>query len=277
MDLSPETEFEIGTLRHFNQPIYLGSQISAVDLTINLGFTDPAYTTDFTFTLTVDETPNIEPCPYPSTIPCSDKITFPSTFSALSDSYWLNGAFYTLQIVGFRSNPGGPLVSDFISDEEGTNTAYLYGEMTTPPGLEVAVDLRPGSCPNPINLNNRGVISVAVLGTDTFDPTQIDPASVQFGGVSPLRWAVEDAGIPYEPYLGKVDAYDCLDYSSDKFGASDGYLDLVFKFKSVEIAAMLGDVQDGDVVPITLIGFLKEEFGGDFFVGEDIALIIDKK
>ena len=268
-------EFEIGTLRHFNHPIFPAAA-SAIDLTINLDFTDPTSSIPFTFTLAIDETPNAEPCVYPSSTPCADKITFPSTFPTLSESYWLNGKYYTLQIVGFRSSPGGSLVSEFISDEGQINTAHLYGELTTPPALEVPVDLRPGSCPNPMNIKGKGVISVAILGTDTFDPTQIDPATVEFAGVSPLRWAVEDAGMPYSPYLGKVGANDCIEYSSDEFGAFDGYQDLVFKFKLAEVITELGEVQDGDVISINLIGFLKEEFGGGLFIGEDVSLIIVK-
>lgn len=274
--VSPGAEFEIGILRHFNQPIIAGTEITAVDLTINLGFTDPAKNPTFTFTLAVDETPNAEPCPYPSTTPCSDKITFPSAFPDLSESYWLNGKYYTLQIVGFRSSPGGPLVTDFISDEQQTNSAYLYGILTTPPALEVPVDLKPGSCPNPINTGKKGVVTVAVMGTDTFDPTQIDPATVEFAGANPLRWSIEDVGMPYEPYFGKQDAYDCLEFPEDEFGYYDGFLDYVFKFDAQEVVGMLGDVQDGDVLVINLIGNLKEEFGGGLFIGEDVTIIIEK-
>lgn len=45
----------------------------------------------------------------------------------------------------------------------------------------VDIDIKPGSDPNSINLRNRGVVPVAILTTDTFDATTVDPASVCFG------------------------------------------------------------------------------------------------
>ena len=36
-------------------------------------------------------------------------------------------------------------------------------------GLDVLVDIKPGTCPNPLNLSSRGVLAVGILGTDDFD------------------------------------------------------------------------------------------------------------
>ena len=47
----------------------------------------------------------------------------------------------------------------------------------------VAIDIKPGSDPNCININGHGVIPVAVLGSEDFDVSQIDPASLSFGGL----------------------------------------------------------------------------------------------
>jgi hypothetical protein len=46
---------------------------------------------------------------------------------------------------------------------------------------EVAIDIKPGSFPNTINPKSTSVIPVAILTTDTFDATAVDPLSVQFG------------------------------------------------------------------------------------------------
>jgi hypothetical protein len=134
--------------------------------------------------------------------------------------------------------------------------------------IEVAVDIKPESCPNPINVNEKGVISVAIMGTDEFDATTIDPASVQLQGVSPLRWALEDVATPYEPYIGKTDAYEC------HILGPDGYLDLTLKFKAQEILIALGEVNDRDVLALPLTGDLKEEFNGTEITGEDVVVII---
>lgn len=48
-------------------------------------------------------------------------------------------------------------------------------------GLTVAIDVKPGSFPNSINLKNEGRIPVAVLSTPTFDASSIDPKSIRFG------------------------------------------------------------------------------------------------
>ena len=51
------------------------------------------------------------------------------------------------------------------------------------PGLPVYIDIKPGSDPNSICLSNQGLLPVAILSTDNFDATQIDPISLELGGV----------------------------------------------------------------------------------------------
>jgi hypothetical protein len=158
------------------------------------------------------------------------------------------------------------------SDEVDT----LIHVIEPPPQVPVSVDIRPGSCPNPLNLKGKGVLPVSIQGTDDFDVEMIDPASVGLEGVSPLRWSWEDAGIPYEPYIGKEAAYDCLEYYPDEYGVFDGYLDLSLKFDAREVVAALGEINDGDVLVLQLTGNLKEEYGGTGFVGEDVVVILEK-
>lgn len=45
----------------------------------------------------------------------------------------------------------------------------------------VDIDIKPGSDSNRINPKKKGIIRVAILTTDTFDATQVDPLSVEFG------------------------------------------------------------------------------------------------
>ena len=50
---------------------------------------------------------------------------------------------------------------------------------TPPPQtIPVLVDIHPQSCPNPLKPTSKGVIPVAILGTDEFDVTTINPATV---------------------------------------------------------------------------------------------------
>jgi len=132
------------------------------------------------------------------------------------------------------------------------------------------LDIKPGSCPNPLSVKEKGVLPVAILGTEFFDVTQVDPASIRLEGIAPLRWSLEDVATPYEPYFGKGDAFDCNECGPD------GYMDLTIKFKAQEVVAALGEVMDGEVLVLHLIGNLKEEFGGTRFFGEDVVLIVMK-
>jgi hypothetical protein len=137
--------------------------------------------------------------------------------------------------------------------------------------MEVAVDIKPGSCPNPLNTKSKGVLPVAVLGTANFDVTQIDPETVKLAGVAALRWALADVGTPFEPALGKE---DCLIDCNEDCG--DGSMDLLLNFDRQELLDALGDVEDGECLVLTLEGNLKEYFGGIPIIGEDVLLILDK-
>lgn len=133
------------------------------------------------------------------------------------------------------------------------------------------VDIKPSSCPNPLNVKAKGVLPVAILGTGEFDATQVDPASVTLEGVSPLRWDWEDVATPFgPPFVGKDDVYDCTEEGPD------GYMDLTLKFDKQEVVAALGDVSDGDVLVLELAGNLLPEFHGGPFVGEDVVVIVKK-
>ena len=153
-------------------------------------------------------------------------------------------------------------LSYVVDSELATAWALLTLERFAPPPpvIEVSVDIKPMSWPNPLNVNSKGVLPVAILGTEDFDVTQIDPATILLEGVAPLRWALEDVGAADDPLAGP-----------------DGFTDLSLKFAAQEIVAALGDVNDGDVVVLHLTGNLKEEFGGTPIEGEDVVRIIKKK
>ena len=135
--------------------------------------------------------------------------------------------------------------------------------------VEVAVDIRPGSCPNPLNCRSNGVLPVAILGSATFDVTEIDPATVRLAGVAPLRGDYEDVATPYEPLVGRQDCrIDCTSMGPD------GYMDATLKFATQDVVAALGTVvEDGACVVAQLTGSLRESAGGTEFVGEDVIRI----
>jgi hypothetical protein len=170
--------------------------------------------------------------------------------------------------------------------------------------LEVPIDIKPNSCPNPLNTKSKGVTPVAILGTVDFDVTEIDPSTITLAGVSPisLSWNLEDVATPFEPYTGK----DNCDLHCNTLGP-DGFLDLTLKFdtpellEAVRVINAMGIIEnfeiseediiafengeeelvttdgipleDGLCLPVTLNGTL---YNGFSIVGEDIVRILQK-
>jgi len=141
--------------------------------------------------------------------------------------------------------------------------------------IDVAVDIKPESCPNPINVKSKGVFPVAILGTEDFDVNQVDPDSITLwtedgGEVTPLRWALEDVATPYIYSPEDEEEYMC---TTD---GPDGYTDLTLKFDIQEIVDALGEpenVHDGDVEFVRLTGNL---LNGITINGKDVIIIIKK-
>jgi hypothetical protein len=149
------------------------------------------------------------------------------------------------------------------------NGHYIdYLELTAPSLCVVQVDVKPGSCPNPVNTKSKGVLPAAILGNSGFDVSQIDMATVRLEGISPLRWSYEDVGAPVEPFLDKVDCYEDCDEVYP-----DGYTDLTLKFDTQEVVATLDGGSDGDCLVLELTGELMD---GTPIKGEDVVLILDK-
>jgi len=142
-----------------------------------------------------------------------------------------------------------------------------------PSDIPVPIDIKPTSCPNPLNVKDRGVLPVAILGTEDLDVTQIDPATVELEHVAALRWALEDVAAPYPGDFSKpLDREDCWTEGPD------GFMDLTVKFDAQEIVAAIEarlerPLADGEVLTLKLTGNLLEEFGGTAIVGRDVVWI----
>lgn len=158
-------------------------------------------------------------------------------------------------------------VVDSETSAYGGELSWAIISIKGPVFIEVPVDIKPGSCPNPVNVVSKGVLPVAILGTGDFDATRIDPSTILLNGVAPLRYAFEDVGSPYEPIKGKWDAYACNEYGPD------GNMDLSLKFDTQEFVASLGEVDDREVVTVPLTGYLMD---GTPIQGEDVIVILAK-
>jgi hypothetical protein len=75
-----------------------------------------------------------------------------------------------------------------VTGESWFNPAGSYADWdyitVTPTVITVDIDIKPGSDPNCINLDAKGVIPVAILSTLDFDASSVDPLSVEMEGVS---------------------------------------------------------------------------------------------
>ncbi len=130
---------------------------------------------------------------------------------------------------------------------------------------KVEFDIKPGSCTNPLNTASNGVLPVAILGTEDFDVNTIDMTTIKLEGVDFLRYALEDVSTPV---LDRQDECDCTTEGPD------GFMDLTLKFDTQAIIAALGEINDGDVITLTITGNLLDEKP---FIGKDCVIILKKK
>jgi len=107
------------------------------------------------------------------------------------------------------------------------------------PMVDVDIDVKPKSFPNSVNPGSKGVISVAILTTDTFDATTVDPTTVFFGITGTEATLVHAA----------LEDFDL-----------DGDTDLILHFNTQATGIQCGDTS------ATLIG---ETFNGQIIQGAD--------
>ncbi len=129
---------------------------------------------------------------------------------------------------------------DQIPVSSGKTVGWLFGSVSSfgqvpPTGkncFSVNIDIKPEDSQNVVNVGSQGSIPVAILTTDQFNATTVDPSTVRFGRLgteaAPLSWALEDVN-------------------------GDGRLDLLLHFKTTEtgiqpsdsIATLMGRTLDG--------------------------------
>ena len=84
---------------------------------------------------------------------------------------------------------------------EWVNVGFRVSEAVPEPPLLIVIDVRPGSERNNINLGSRGVVPVAVLTTDEFDASSVDPATCRFAEAAAVAWVMEDVDRDYDEDL----------------------------------------------------------------------------
>ena len=154
---------------------------------------------------------------------------------------------YGLAFDGERLYAGSIIRPGIHSLDPETGAALGFVEMESPPsGLastaevavadpdcDLAVDFRPGSPTNILNIRSRGRVPVALFGSPDLDVGEMDQDSLALSGVRADHAAFED-----------VDG--------------DGNLDLILHFRTQALVSSLeyahGDLQDGMILDVVLTG-----------------------
>jgi len=151
-------------------------------------------------------------------------------------------------------------------------TGYHHGDVEAwiahipEPTTLAFLDIKPGSCPNPLNRNSRGVLPVAIVGTADFDVTQIDVTTLVLtradgvgGSVAPLMGPpgpgirVADVATPFDG-----EPCDCHELEADDID------DLSMRFDAADVVAALelNDSEPGATVELAVSGSLLD--GAEF-------------
>ena len=149
--------------------------------------------------------------------------------------------------------------------------------------LSVYVDILPGVCPRVFNINGQGLLPIAVLGTNDFDTSTIDPSTINLmrdgsaGKIAPFRWHYEDVA---SPSVSENESCQC------HMAGADGHDDLILEFDIYKLVKLL-DLQKfaGNNVVLNFTGTLQENAsvqsssleGSDCISVSDVSQFIDHR
>jgi hypothetical protein len=228
---------------------------------------------------------------YQFTVDAVDAACLPTTRELLVE---VDDSNFSGVLAGFAASPQNAVADTVDSDcdpvtyqTDCTTYAADTDDVTLDCGffdrIDVAVDIKPGSCPNSYNRGNKGVLPVSLVGTASFDVTQVDLTTLKLclPGENPLDPGAACA----TPHEGPPGPHTVVDDVATPFGGTlcdchelegDGILDVMMKFKTEELVPALGlnSFAAGDVVPLELHGSLLPEYGELPFEGQDCVRFV---
>ncbi len=166
-----------------------------------------------------DESRNMARLLSPDPVPTDQMIHVAGTLDAATgeQKLYINGVVVASAVTGIRPfgalDPGripGIGIGNLQSDSwqcyfEGIIADVRISDVALTPDQFISesatflIDIKPGSLPNSINLKSRGVLPVAVLGSEDLDVSLIDPDTLTLEGVAPRVsgksghfWSLED-------------------------------------------------------------------------------------
>ena len=139
---------------------YVGSKVNIRGGTIGAGYSVGVFSGGAAATVTVygtDFADSSGPIPTTQWTPVGGLDTLTGTYE---NGDPISLLFYSFVAINLVNTAGGP----------------------EPEPITVQIDIKPGSDPNPINPGSNGVIPVAILTTDSFDASTVDPGTVTLAG-----------------------------------------------------------------------------------------------
>ena len=161
----------------------------------------------------------------------------------LETDYGLNLTGWRLREATDVSDDGSVIIGRCSSPDR---LSHVYIAVIPEP-VTLEVDIRPGSHENPVNLKSKGVISVAVLGSEDFDVTQVVQETLEFAGAQPRP----------KGKSGNIGSLEDVN--------GDGFTDLVLHYPTPDLQLDPADTE------ATLTGELLD---GTQFVGTDSVQIV---
>lgn len=218
--------------------------------------------------LITDTLPPVITCP-PDVIVAAGDPTDPSaTGSATADDMCAGSVPVTYSDVVV-----GNVITRTWSADDGCGVATCDQTITIeePPVEEgPGLDIKPTSCPNPIQVNSGGVVPVALTGALDFDVTQVDTSSLLLARDDGVGSPIAPSGSKFpiadtaQPFTGEL--CDCHTFGGD------GYDDLNMKFDKQELvsAFLLAGEANKTYLQLNLTGMLLD--GTPFEVSDCIRV-----
>lgn len=183
-----------------------------------------------------------------------------------------SGASYFFALGPDCNNNGVPDACDIRDD-----TSDDVNENGVPDDCEllVTLDIRPGGCPNPLNVKSKGVVPMAIVGSESFDVTEIDIESLVLSRADGIGGVVA-------PFLGPLGHGAMIEDVATLFAGElcachellgDGIDDLTLKFSTSDLVEVLelDSLPRQAVVTLTLSGSL---YDGTAFAASDCMTIV---
>lgn len=175
-------------------------------------------------------------------IPLSDDASTITLKAPFTMSGSLSGRANMFLGIGLQLTGSGTASMVLNSSFIGGQKVYFHQSLTYRFGIPVDVDIKPGDEANHINLRSQGNVSVAILSTEAFDATAIDPLTVTVAGAS----------VRIKPNGTLASSLEDIN--------GDGLLDLVVHVNTASL--QLTNVDNEVLVE-------GETLGGQFFFGTD--------